>query len=475
MHDEKLIKNIKALIIFFTLIFLTIIGYLIYFNLYLSENIVKDPSNPRIRLSEEDVIRGSIMDRNGKTIAFSKKVKNNQVRIYNDGEVFAHVVGYNSPVYGKTGIELLYNDALQGNTFYYNILGSIFRKFVQTIEGEKRGSDVILTLDYELQKKAYRLLKDNKGALVVLNPKTGEILALVSKPSFDPEKVDKNFKVYKNDEMGNPFLNRAIQGYYPPGSTFKIVTLSAALENFNGIENKSFLCTGKLKIGDYILKDFNSEAHGRINLKKAFSKSCNFTFGSLGIELGYNNLLKEAEKFMFNKEINLEDLKLGKCQFNIEDKENKALLAQAAIGQHGVATNPLHMALVAATIANDGIMMKPYLVKEIKDEYGVVLYEKEPEILKRVIDKEIAKKVKEYMKDVVDKGTGVRAKLYNVDIAGKTGTAQLPNTDKTHAWFVGFAPLKDPKIAFAIIVEEGGTGGKKAAEIAKEIVKECLK
>lgn len=475
MNEEKLLRNIKALIVFFSLIFLVIIGYLTYFNLYLSENIVRDSSNPRIKLSEEDVLRGAIFDRNGKQIVYSKRTRDGQKRYYKDGEIFAHVVGYNSYIYGKTGIELLYNDALSGKTFYYDLLGSIFRKFAQTFEGEKRGSNVALTIDYALQYRAYKLLGSDKGAIVVLNPKTGEILALVSKPSFDPESIDKNFKKYKNDVEGNPFLNRATQGFYPPGSTYKIITAAAALKNIENIGNEKWLCTGKLKIGDYVLKDFNSEAHGKIDLKKAFTKSCNFTFGSLGMELGFNNLNREAEKFLFNKDIVLEDLVIRKSTYNLEDKNSRALLAQSAIGQHGVATNPLQMALVAATIANEGIMMKPYLVKEIKDEYGVVLERKKPQVLTRAIDKETAEKIKEYMIDVVNKGTGVRAKSSNIVIAGKTGTAEIPNSSETHSWFVGFAPVNNPQIAFAIIVEKGGTGGKRAAEIARELVSEYFK
>lgn len=193
------------------------------------------------------------------------------------------------------------------------------------------------------------------------------------------------------------------------------------------------------------------------------------------MELGFNNLNREAEKFLFNKDIVLEDLVIRKSTYNLEDKNSRALLAQSAIGQHGVATNPLQMALVAATIANEGIMMKPYLVKEIKDEYGVVLERKKPQVLTRAIEKETAEKIKEYMIDVVNKGTGVRAKLSNIVIAGKTGTAEIPNSSETHSWFVGFAPANNPQIAFAIIVEKGGTGGKRAAEIARELVSEYFK
>ncbi|KRQ87109.1 Penicillin-binding protein A [Caloramator mitchellensis] len=475
MNDERLIKNIKILIIFFSICFFSIIGYLTYFNIFVSPSVVMDSSNPRIKLSENEVLRGSILDRNGKTVAYSKRVNGVQKRYYKNGEAFSHLIGYNSYIYGKTGLELKYNDALQGRTFYYDFIGSIFRNLAQTFQGEKRGSDLFITIDADLQNKAYKLLGNDRGAVVALNPLTGEILAMVSTPAYDPEDIDKEFKTYKEDVDANPLLNRAIMGFYPPGSTFKIITAASALENLKTMDNQKFKCTGKLKIGNYVLSDFNNEVHGAIDLERAFEESCNFTFGTLGMQLGYNNLNKTAEKFLFNREIKTDDFQIGKSQYQIEDKNSKALLAQSAIGQHGVATNPLHMALIAATVANNGVMMKPYVVKEIKDNFGVALKINSPDEIGRAIDVNIAEKIKKYMLEVVEEGTGKRARVYGINVAGKTGTAEIPKTTDTHSWFVGFAPAENPKIAFAVIVENGGTGGKRAAEIAREIIREYLK
>lgn len=479
MENKNLVKNIKVLVIFFSICFLSIIAYLTYFNIYVGDKIINDPTNRRIRATENEVLRGSILDRNGDIIVYSKREGDgSQKRIYNYGEKFAPIVGYNSYIYGKTDVELGYNSYLQGKTSGYNILGSIFKTIKETINrDEKKGNDVYLTIDMALQKKAYSALGNNKGAVVALNPITGEVLALVSKPSFDPENIDKIFNKLIKNELDTPLVNRASSGYYPPGSVFKIITAASALENLKGIESKTFDCTGKLKIGTYTLKDYEPGGHGNLNVEKAFKVSCNYTFGSLGMMLGYDNLRNTAENFMFNKAIKSNDdfdvLNIKSGTIGIGEPTSKAQIVQDAIGQNMVTSNPMHMALVASAIANGGIMMKPYLVKEIKNPYGMEIVNKKPSILTQAVSKDIADKIKGYMIKVVKSGTGTNAKIYGVSVAGKTGTAE--DGDKTHAWFTSFAPAQDPQIVVSVIVENGGLGGKKAAGIAREVIKQYLK
>lgn len=480
MNNTKLVKNIKTLVVFFSICFFGIIGYLTYFNLFSADKIKNDATNPRNRLEENEVLRGSITDRNGSVIAYSKTDNNgNQKRFYNNGEIFAHVTGYTSTKYGKTDIELAYNDALTGKG-NFNIVGSFFKNLNETItKKQKKGDDVVLTIDSDTQKKAYEMLGDNKGAVAAINPQTGEILALVSKPSFDPEKIDEEFNSYNKDTEGTPFVNRAAQGYYPPGSTFKIITASSALLNLFNVQDEKFKCTGKLKIGNYYLSDFKGEVHGRISLENAFKVSCNSTFAQIGIKLGFNKLRETAEKFMFNKDITSGDeydsLNIKEGMFRTGDNKSAALAAQNAIGQGGVTTNPLHMALVASAIANDGVMMKPYIVKEIKDSFGVSQFKGNPSVLTTSLDKLTSSKIKDYMVEVVKSGTGTNARISGIKVAGKTGTAEIENSDKTHSWFVAFAPADNPQIAVAVIVEKGGTGGGKAAEIAREVIKAYLR
>lgn len=481
MNNKNLVRNIKVLVIFFSLCFFGIIAYLTYFNLYVSGKIVNDITNPRLRIVENEVLRGSILDRNGDAIAYSKRdADGKQKRYYKYGEEFAHVTGYNSFVYGKTGIELAYNDILQGKSFNYDVFAHFFKSLMETInEKDKKGDDVYLTIDKNLQQKAYDMLGSDKGAAAAVNPKTGEILAMVSKPSFDPGAIDEKFKDYNSDREGTPFLNRAAQGYYPPGSTFKIITAASALENISNINSQTFNCTGKLKIGNYTLSDFNGESHGKINLENAFRESCNYTFGQIGIKLKFNKLEDTAERFMFNKEITVNDecdsIKMKEGSISIDDPESPALTAQDAIGQHGVTSNPLHMALVASSIANDGVMMKPYIVKEVRDRYGVAVYEAKPEKLTTAVNKNIANRIKDFMIKVVKSGTGTNARISGITVAGKTGTAEVEGKSETHSWFVAFAPAENPKIAVAVIVENGGVGGVRAAEIAREMIRTYLK
>jgi peptidoglycan glycosyltransferase len=240
MNIKNLVKNIKGLIVFFSICFLGIMVYLTYFMIYKSQWVVKDVTNPRIRAEEESIIRGSILDRNGKKIVYNEVQKNGkQKRIYINGQMFALVIGYSSYIYGKTGIEQGYDDILLGKSLNSDVLGVIFRSLKENISGSpKRGYNLQLTIDTDVQRTAYNMLGQDKGAVVAVNPKTGEIIALVSRPSFDPENIDELFDKYKNDTSGTPFVNRASEGYYPPGSVFKIVTAAAALEDLPNIRKE---------------------------------------------------------------------------------------------------------------------------------------------------------------------------------------------------------------------------------------------
>jgi penicillin-binding protein A len=486
MNNKNLVKNIKVLLIFFSLCFFSIIIYLTYFDLFLSEKLSQNSANQRTRLEENKVLRGSIMDKNGTVLVYSEAVNGKeQKRIYKFGELFAHVTGYNSYRYGKRGVEQAYNDVLTGKTTSsYNLVGNFFKGLKEMInKDEKRGNDVYLTLDKELQEVAFNALGNNRGAVAAVNVKTGEILALVSKPSFNPQyfvdDLQEKLSAYNKEDAGAPQVNRAVNGVYPPGSTFKLVTTASALENIKDVGKKSYNCSGALSIYDYVLKDHGGSSHGNINLETAFKVSCNITFGQIGMALGYDNLKNTAEKFMFNKNISFNDdfsifdLKEGEIQ--LKDKRNNALLAQNAIGQNQVTSNPLHMALVTAAIANDGVMMSPYLVKEIKDRYNVTLYAAKPEKLTEAVSVENSQKIKQYMEETVKTGTGKNARITGVKVGGKTGTAEVSENQEPHSWFVAYGGIESPEIAVAVIVENGGTGGGKAAPIAREIIKTYLK
>lgn len=479
--NKNLTKNIKSLVVFFTLCFFSIIVYLTYFNLYVGDKILDDPSNKRLRVEENKVLRGSILDSSGKVIAHSERDKNGkQKRVYEDGDLFSHVVGYNSYVYGKTGVENTFNDILQGKSTGHDIFGSIFRSIKESgKKEEKKGSDVVLTLNSKVQKASLKALGDDKGAIVTMNPKTGEVISMVSTPTFDPQNIDKKFKDYNKDESGTPLINRATQGYYPPGSVFKIVTATAAYEHIPSVANSTINCDGTLKIGNYKLKDYNGASHGAIGMEEAITKSCNYFFGTLGTKLGFNNLISTAEKFMFNKTIPADMAKysipIKTGSIKVDDPKSKAYMAQDAIGQHNVAANPMQMAMVASAVANKGNLMTPYIIKEVKSSDGEVIDKPTQKLLSEVMPTSTANKLRDYMVNVVNEGTGKNAKVSGVKVAGKTGSAEDTSKNATHSWFIGFAPANDPEIAIAVIVENGGLGGKRAATAASEVLSSYFK
>ena len=480
MRDINLEKNIKKLVIVFSLLLFSIIGYLSYFYLYDADKVINDSSNRRIAIYNNEILRGSILDRNGKAIASSTREKNgDQTRVYANGPAFAHITGYNSSKYDKTGIELAYNDILQGKNFLYNVFGGMTKSVIDDIQGkEKRGNDVYTTIDYDSQMAAYNGLGSDLGAVAAINPKTGEIIAMASTPSYDPQAIDTNFSKLSKDSSA-PFVNRAAAGYYPPGSTFKIVTLSSALENHTVDMNDTFNCNGALKINDYTLKCEGNIAHGHVNVKTAFKLSCNITFGTIGMKLGFNNLKNTAEKFMFNKSIATGDMydsvniKSGKV--TISNEKNRALTAQDSIGQNGVTANPMQMALVASAVANNGTIMKPYLIKQIKNRYGTAIDEGKSEKLSDAISQDTASQVKDCMIETVKSGTGMSARINGITVAGKTGSAEDKKDKETDSWFVAFAPAENPEIAVAVIVENAGAGGGRAASIAKDVIRTYLK
>ncbi|MDF2985028.1 MAG: penicillin-binding protein transpeptidase [Eubacterium sp.] len=463
---NNLTTNIKRVMIIFLIVFIVLISYLSYFTLFRGPEISTRPDNRRMWDIRNKVVRGTIFDRNGKELSVSEKAKNNEYkRTYKGGAATAHVLGYYDPQYGITGLENLYDSYLSSNisASFLAWVGNGFK------EVNKKGDDVYTSLDLKLQQTAYNALGSARGSVVVLKVDTGEILAMVSKPSYDPNTLSKNWKSISTNES-RPLLNRAVSGLYPPGSTFKVVTGISALENIDGIENETFNDEGRLVLGkDYTLSNDKGKVMGKINFEQAMIKSSNVFFGNLGIRLG-NDLFKTAEDFRFNRDIPADGIIIDKSRFPKYKASEKGNLAQTGIGQAEILATPVQMALVAQTIANDGIMLKPALVNKVVDYSGNTVKELKPEQLDKVTTPGYASEIKRFMKEVVSKGTGTRAQVSGVQVSGKTGTAQHVESKTPHSWFIGFAPYKNPEIAIAVIVEEGGYGGTAAARISSEVM-----
>ncbi|MGN9165371.1 peptidoglycan D,D-transpeptidase FtsI family protein [Tissierellaceae bacterium HCP3S3_D8] len=459
MSREK--NRIILVLVGFCILFTILIGYLSYFQAFKAEAVKNNSYNKRLWLNEENVLRGSIMDRNGKVLAYSVKDDNTISRHYKYGNLYSHIIGYSYREYGKAGLELEYN-----NTLLNISENAAINEIKNLVLPSSVGNDLKLTIDHSLQEKTRALLNGRKGAAVVMNPKTGEIYSMISLPDFNTSSLRDDWKSI-SDDPNSPLLNRATQGLYAPGSIFKIVTTAAALETPN--LDREYKCNGTTVIDGYTFKDYNSTAHGELDLKKAFVKSCNTYFAEKSLIIGKDKLGNTSEKFMINNKIDF-DLPVKISQFPYKNNIGKTELAASAIGQGKILVTPLNMAMIVSAIGNDGIMVKPTLVKEIINKDGKVINSNRTESISTTIGSLMADEIKDMMIEVVQSGTGVNGRIRNVKVAGKTGTAE--NTSgKTHSWFVGFAPADEPKIAVAVILEESGlTGGQGAAPVARDII-----
>ena len=487
-RKKALNRNIKVISAVILALFMGIMGYMLYFHGVQAEEIAAKPGNVREQAKRNEILRGTIFDRNGKVLTYSERQSDNtQKRIYQGAEAFAQVLGYEQRN-TVTGLEYALDDILTKDEFVFDFSKEGFLEMLKdpssVLNRTKEGNSVVTTLDQELQWRAYDLLGDElgeKGAIVAMNPKTGEILAMVNRPSYDPNGLKENYASLNEKQYDDGvFLNTAARGSYAPGSTYKIITLLAALEKLDGIEERTFKDNGKLDVNvGKDLPNVNGTIHGNIKLKEAFAVSSNVVFGTLAIELGGESLAEVAERFGFNKEQSFPFLNMSTSKAPKYPKNEDGALAASGVGQTGVSASPLQMAMVASAIANDGNLMTPMMVNSVLKYDGTQKEKFEPKLYNTVADTETAQTVKTYMKNNVDTSKNETMKaLAKLRGAGKTGTAQdfYQKTDGTkievvNSWFVGFAPYEDPQIAVAVVVLDGGSGGGKAASIATELMR----
>ncbi len=456
---EKENKRAIIALVGFCLLFISLVVYLSYFQIFESKSIKVNAYNKRLWMNEEKVLRGSIKDRNGVTLAYSKETDEGNQRYYNYGSLYSHIVGYSYREYGKSGLELEYNNALLD--IKDSDLGNDIKDLVLPTS---IGNDLTLTIDHGLQEKSRQLLSGYNGAIVTMDPKTGEIYSIVSLPDFDSSNLRDNWQSIMEDNT-SVLVNRATQGLYEPGSAFKIITTAAILEEENIDLNHN--CQGSIVIDGYEFNDYGKIAHGQIDLSTAFAQSCNTYYVSKALDLGSEKLASTAEKFMINKKIDF-DLPVEKSIFKHNKLEDTKLSA-SAIGQGDIQVTPLNMAMVASSIANNGRMMKPLLVKEIVSSSGRTLEEVKPAELSQPLDQKEAGTISEMMRQVVVSGTGRNASIRNVEVFGKTGTAEN-SSGLEHSWFIGYGG-RNADIAVAVILEESGiTGGQGAAPIARDLI-----
>ncbi len=454
------IKRIIFVLMVICLTFVGLIGYMSYFQVFKAESVKMNPYNKRLWINEENILRGSITDRDGTVLVYSEKQDGEMRRFYKYGNLYSHIIGYSYREYGKAGLELMYNNQL------LNInQNTPIDELINIVAPNTIGNNLQLAIDHGTQEKARALLSGKKGAIVAMNPSSGEVYAMVSLPDFNVTSLRDDWATISED-INSPLLNRATQGLYEPGSSFKVITTAAVL-NSADVSN-DYNCTGKATIDGYEFRDYQDGGHGGLNLSQALIQSCNTFYTTKSIEIGEDLLRKTAEDFMFNKAISF-DLPSKVSSFP-SGKLGDTDLAASAIGQGKVLATPLNMAMVASSIANKGEMVKPILVRQISAPDGKAVKYNRTETISQAIDSLKANEIKEMMIGVVREGTGRKASIKNVQMAGKTGTAENAS-GKSHAWFIGFAPASDPKIAISVILEEeGSTGGTSAAPIARDLI-----
>ncbi|TFV45983.1 penicillin-binding transpeptidase domain-containing protein [Blastococcus sp. TF02A_35] len=443
-----------------------------------SDELRDDQRNTRVLAEEYDRERGSIVVA-GNEIAVSVPTEDRleYLRTYPEGPLYAPVTGYYSLVYGNTALEDAENDVLSGEDDRLFV-----RRIADLFTGrDPAGGDVVLTLDPAVQQAAMAGLEGVTGAVVALDPTTGAILGMASTPSYDPAQLSSHdpegIRTYMEQitagDGPDPRVNRAIADNYPPGSLFKVIVSAAALEE--GYAPDTVVPAPDIMTLPQTtqqLRNFNNSSCSPSQeqpLIDALTISCNTAFAQLGIDLGEDKIREKAEAFGLDDE--RMEIPLPVAGSHVGEIESDAALGQTSIGQRDVRMTVLQAAMVAATVANDGVQMKPYLVDQLLAPDLSVIDETDPEELREPISAQVADQLTEMMTSVVARGSGRAARIQGMEVAGKTGTAQVREDLPDHNWFMGFAPADDPKIAVAVFVANGGgTGGDTSAPIARQVM-----
>ncbi|MCR5627007.1 MAG: penicillin-binding protein 2, partial [Lachnospiraceae bacterium] len=453
----------------FTVIFIVVIFAGMLFNLtaYVvarAPEEINSAYNPRQKKLEERIIRGKIFSADGEALALQAMDGDKEVRYYPEHELFAHAIGFSTR--GTLGLEKVANISLLTSN------APVKEKLEKEMNGVRNYGDYIYTtFDTSLQKVAYEALGIYRGAVIVTEVKTGKILAMVSKPDFDPNTIAEEWEKETADTDRSVLVNRVTQGLYPPGSTFKIFTLLEYIrENPETYEDYQFNCTGSYSYEGESIGCYHGSVHGKEGIHKAFEKSCNSAFADIGVSLDLKKLIAANDRLLFNEELPT-DYASKSSSFVLKNKEDPQEYLQSMIGQGKTLITPMHLNLITAAIANDGVLMKPYEITKKTNYQGNVIESYEPEEYARLMTKEEAGIMKEFMRGVVENdGTGRKLSGLEYTAAGKTGSAEYGTiTGNSHAWFTGFSNVDDPDIAVTVIVEGAGSGGDYAVPMAKRI------
>lgn len=454
------------------------IGYVSYFLIEKSEDFLNSAYNGRTEIYEASVDRGSILSADGQILAENIEDiestemtdQNAALRNYPFGRMFSHIVGYQTALHGNSGIEAWANYNLSRSN------SSIIEQAVDEVTNEKYiGDNIYTTLDVDLQQTAYDALGTYKGAVIVMQPSTGKLLAVVSKPDFDPNTISQNWDVIVTDTESNSVLvNRATQGKYPPGSTFKTVTALEYIREFPNYLDYSYDCVGTLTIGANKISCYGNEKHGRVDLKESFTESCNTSFANIGLQLDLDDFSDTADSLLFNTVLPVSNMTASQSSFVLDSDSSVSEIMETAIGQGQTLVTPLHMLMLTSAVANEGILMEPYVIDHSETYDGSLVKQFDPVAYGEIMTKEESGLLKDFMIGTVETGTATLLSGQSYTAGGKTGSAEYSDTKgESHAWFTGFAESEDKEdIAIAVIVEGAGIGSEYAVPIAKKVFDE---
>lgn len=454
-------RQVMKIAYLFLVIFVAMGAYYLKFLLVDGDDAINNPYNKRSKILAETVVRGDILSNDGSVLAETKiNQDGTETRNYPYGSMFAHVVGYST--YGQTGLELQAN---------YKLLSSnspVTDQVLNDITGKKQqGDSIVTTLDVNLQRAAYEAIGTNDAAVIAIEPSTGKVLAMVSQPDFNPNKIADYYEQYSDSE-GSNLLNRATNGLYTPGSTFKFFTLYEYIRENNNYLKYTYNCAGKIDIDEYSLKCANGKIHGEEDIYDAFAYSCNSAFVNLGMTLDKSKLNRLCTDLLFNSSLPV-NFPYKKSRFSLNSDSDTFETMQTVIGQGKTLVSPLHLAMIASAVANDGVLMKPYLISQVQNSNGNIIKSYKPKKYKQLISKDDTKILRKFMEEVVDYGT---ANVLNGDAYeayGKTGTAQIKDGSRNNSLFMGYAEKEGKQIAICVVLENMPEGSMSAVPVAKSV------
>jgi len=466
-------------------LFAGLVGATSWWTVVRAEEAQDNPLNARELLRGLEVERGKIRA-GDTTVARSVPFGDNafQREYAPEAEAISHALGYYYPLgIGSAGTERFRDEALSGQG---ETLDTLFEEIAGTRPGV--GDDVALNLDLEAQRVAIQQLGGRKGAVVAMEPDTGRVRVMASVPGFDPGALEDEgvFTRLSTDEDNSPLVSRSTQSLYPPGSTFKVVTAVAAIDSGEFTPDSTLDGSSPRTFSATPLSNFGGQSYGPVTLTQALTQSINTVWAEVGVRLGGDTMTEYMERFglyerppidLPGAQVNASGV-FGEGGELVKPSEANLDLGRIAIGQAGLLTTPLQMAMVASAVGNDGVLMEPKLTRRVVDRTGRTVEDIEPERVRRVMSRETSEQVTQMMRNVVESGSGTAAALQGTNVAGKTGTAEIDiQNNINQLWFIAFAPSEDPEVAIAVTVERavGGQGGQVAAPIARAVLESLLR